>query len=293
MKVYEQIKIFSFKIKLGRRNKMKKIYKILIAIVVFMVLVVSLTFIIVRIMHNHYLEEETQSLESQKVQDSTLQYNNDPIRYEAKNEKIKGKIDKIQLNGAIISITNNYYFGENSGVFLEANRLDEYNMLNIHLTENTHILNYMDSSEIKFEDVKIGDILVYEGTIEYIEKNDRRISEGNIIVLKSADLEKMKMEQYKGVTELKNVNIVYEYNSSDLSIIKFLYGKLKVKSFKDDEFIAFFKMQISDNTIVEDGSTNKYADIVLKDNFEITTQNKSKDSDRENNIHEIKKITYK
>ena len=101
------------------------------------------------------------------------------------------------------------------------------------------------------------------------------------------------MEQYKGVTELKNVNIVYEYNSSDLSIIKFLYGKLKVKSFKDDEFIAFFKMQISDNTIVEDGSTNKYADIVLKDNFEITTQNKSKDSDRENNIHEIKKITYK
>ena len=166
-------------------------------------------------------------------------------------------------------------------------------MLNIHLTPNTHILNYMDSSEIKFEDVKIGDILVYEGTIEYIEKNDRRISEGNILVLKSADLEKMKMEQYKGVTELKNVNIVYEYNSSDLSIIKFLYGKLKVKSFKDDEFIAFFKMQISDNTIVEDGSTNKYADIVLKDNFEITTQNKSKDSDKENNIHEIKKITYK
>ena len=293
MEVYEQIKIFSFKIKLGRKKKKKKIYKILIAIVVFMVLVVSLTFILVRIMHNYYFDEETQSLESQKVQDSTLQYNNDPIRYEAKNEKIKGKIDKIQLNGAIISITNNYYFGENSGVFLEANRLDEYNMLNIHLTPNTHILNYMDSSEIKFEDVKIGDILVYEGTIEYIEKNDRRISEGNILVLKSADLEKMKMEQYKGVTELKNVNIVYEYNSSDLSIIKFLYGKLKVKSFKDDEFIAFFKMQISDNTIVEDGSTNKYADIVLKDNFEITTQNKSKDSDKENNIHEIKKITYK
>ena len=124
---------------------MKKIYKILIAIVVFMVLVVSLTFILVRIMHNHYFKEETQSLESQKVQDSTLQYNNDPIRYEAKNEKIKGKIDKIQLNGAIISITNNYYFGENSGVFLEANRLDEYNMLNIHLTENTHILNYMEN----------------------------------------------------------------------------------------------------------------------------------------------------
>ena len=256
-------------------------------------LVVSLTFILVRIMHNHYLEEETKIQESPKVQDSTLQYNNDQIKYEAKNEKIKGKIDKIQFNGAIISITNNYFFGESSGVFLEANRLDEYNMLNIHLTENTHILNYMDSSEIKFEDVKIGDILVYEGTIEYIEKNDRRISEGNILVLKSADLEKMKMEQYKGVTELKNVNIVYEYNSSDLSIIKFLYGKLKVKSFKDDEFIAFFKMQISDNTIVEDGSTNKYADIVLKDNFEITTQNKSKDSDKENNIHEIKKITYK
>ena len=272
---------------------MKKIYKILIAIVVFMVLVVSLTFILVRIMHNHYFKEETQSLESQKVQDSTLQYNNDPIRYEAKNEKIKGKIDKIQFNGAIISITNNYYFGENSGVFLEANRLDEYNMLNIHLTENTHILNYMDSSEIKFEDVKIGDILVYEGTIEYIEKNDRRISEGNILVLKSTDLEKMKMEQYEGVTELKDVNIVYEYNSSDSPNTKILYGKLKVKSFKDDEFIAFFKMQISDNTIVEDGSTNKYADIVLKDNFEITTQNKSKDSDRENNIHEIKKITYK
>ena len=272
---------------------MKKIYKILIAIVVFMVLLVSLTFILVRVIHNQYLEEETKIQESQKVQDSTLQYNNDPIKYESKNEKIKGRIDKLKLNGAVISITNNYYFGENSGIYLESNSLDEYNLLNIHLTENTHILNYMDSSEIKFEDVKIGDILVYEGTIEYIEKNDRRISEGNILVLKSADLEKMKMEQYKGVTELKNVNIVYEYNSSDLSIIKFLYGKLKVKSFKDDEFIAFFKMQISDNTIVEDGSTNKYADIVLKDNFEITTQNKSKDSDKENNIHEIKKITYK
>ena len=69
--------------------------------------------------------------------------------------------------------------------------------------------------------------------------------------------------------ELKNVNIVYEYNSSDSPNTKILYGKLKVKSFKDDEFISFFKMQILDNTMVEDGNINKYADIVLKDNFEI------------------------
>ena len=272
---------------------MKKIYKILIAIVVFMVLLVSLTFILVRVIHNQYLEEETKIQESPKVQDSTLQYNNDPIKYESKNEKIKGRIDKLKLNGAVISITNNYYFGENSGRYLESNSLDEYNLLNIHLTENTHILNYMDSSEMKFEDVKIGDILVYEGNIEYMEKNERRISEGNILVLKSADLKKMKMEQYKGVTELKNVNIVYEYNSSDLSIIKFLYGKLNVKSYKGDEFVVFFKMQISDDTIVEDGSTNKYADIILKNNLENTVVNKDKDSDREKDIHEIKKITYK
>lgn len=272
---------------------MKKMYKVLIAVIVFIVLVVSLTFILVELIHNQYLEEEMQNLESKKVQDSTLQYNNDPIKYESKNEKIKGRIDKVQLNSAVISITNNYYFGESSGKFLETNSLNEYNMLTVHLMEKTHILNYMDSSEMKFEDIKIGDILVYEGDIEYIEKNDRRISEGNILILKSTDLEKMTMEQYRGVTELKGVNIVYEYNSSDLLNTKFLYGKLNVKSFKDDEFISFFKMQISDDTIVENGSTNKYADIVLKDNFEITTQNKSKDSDGENNIHEVKQITYK
>lgn len=54
-----------------------------------MALVVALTFILVRVIHNQYLEEETKIQESQKLQDSTLQYNNDPIKYESKNEKIK------------------------------------------------------------------------------------------------------------------------------------------------------------------------------------------------------------
>lgn len=272
---------------------MKKIYKILIAIVIFMVLAVLLTFILVKAIHNQYQKEEKQSLELKNIKNNTLQYNNDPIKYESKNEKIKGRIDKLKLNGAIISITNNYYFSENSGKYLGNNRLDEYNLLNIHLTENTHVLDYMDSSEVKFEDIGISDILIYEGNIEHITGNERRISDGNIFILKNTDLQRLTMEQYKDVSEFKDVKIVCEYEPSDLPNTKFLYGKLNVKTFKDDQFVAFFKMQISYNTIVEMGNTNDYADIILKENFEITTQNKSKDSDRENNIHEIKKIAYK
>lgn len=272
---------------------MKKIYKVLVAIIIFVILVVSITFILIRVVNNQDIKEEKESFESNRIKNTTLTYYNDPIKYESKNEKIKGKIDKINPNGALISITNNYYFSENSGKYLGKNSLDEYNLLNIYLTEDTHILNYIDSSEVKFEDIAISDILIYEGNIEYINSNERRISDGNIFILKNTDLQKLTMEQYKDVSEFKDIKIVYEYETSDLQNVKFLYGKLNVKTYKGEQFVTFVKMQISDDTIVENGNTNDTADIILKNNFETTTQNKSSDGDRENNIHEIKKISYK
>lgn len=66
-------------------------------------------------------------------------------------------------------------------------------------------------------------------------------------------------------------------------------GKLYIKTFTNDEFINFFKMEISNDTIVENDRTKNYADVILKNDFEDTVVNKSKDGDRENNIHEIKK----
>ena len=272
---------------------MKKLFKFSTLILIFVVLFILLTFTVIRLLHNSYLEQEQKNIQSTDIKNNTLQYNNDPIQYEFKNEKIKGIVHNTQLNGAIIELTNNYFFSETSGLYKGGNSLDEYNVLNLHLTENTHILNYMDSSEMKFEDIDINDILVYEGNIEYIVDNERRISSGNILILKRTDLNKMTIEQYKGMTELKDVNIVYEYNSSDLPNTTFLYGKLYIETSRNDEFINFFKMEISNDTIVENDRTKNYADVILKNDFEDTIVNKSKDGDRENNIHEIKKITYK
>ena len=272
---------------------MKKLFKILIWILIFIILLISLTFALIKLLHNSYLKQEQANLQNINIKNNTLQYNNDPIKYESKNEKIKGIVQNIQLNGAVIRLTNSYFFSETSGLYKETNSLDEYNILGIHLTENTRILNYMDLTEMKFEDIGINDILVYEGNIEYIVDNERRISSGNILILKRTDLNKMTIEQYKGMTELKDVNIVYEYNSSDLPNTTFLYGKLYIETSRNDEFINFFKMEISNDTIVENDSTKNYADVILKNDFEDTIVNKSKDGDRENNIHEIKKITYK
>lgn len=269
---------------------MKKSLKFSILLIILFIIV---TFTFIKLIHYPYSEQKQDDLKLEEIKNSTLKYNDDPIVYETKNEKIKGIVQNIQLNGAVIKLTNSYFFSETSGLYKENNSLDEYNVLNLYLTENTHILNYMDSSEIRFEDIDIGDILIYEGNIEYIVENERRISSGNILILKRTDLNKITMEQYKGITELKDVNIVYEYSSTDLPNTTFLYGKLYIKTFRNDEFINFFKMEISNDTIVENDRSKKYADIILKNNFEDTVENKSKDGDRENNIHEVEKITYK
>jgi hypothetical protein len=266
---------------------MKKSLKISILLII---LFIILTFTFIKLIHYPYSEQEQNDLKLEEIKNSTLKYNDDPIVYESKSEKVKGIIQNIQLNGAVINLTNSYFFSETLGSYKEGNSLDEYNILNLHLAENTHILNYIDSSEIRFEDIDIGDILIYDGNIEYIAQNERRISSGNILILKRTDLNRITMEQYKGMTELKDVNIVYEYNSSDLPNTTFLYGKLHVK-FRDNEFIDFFKMEISNDTIIENDSSKNYADIILKNNFEDMVVNKT--GDREKNIHEVKQIIYK
>lgn len=67
---------------------MKKLYKVLIVVMIFAILVVSLTFIFVKFIHNAYLEEEKRNLEAKQVQNNTLQYNNDPIK-KTTNEIVK------------------------------------------------------------------------------------------------------------------------------------------------------------------------------------------------------------
>ena len=122
----------------------KKLFKILIWILIFVILLISLTFALIKLLHNSYLKQEQENLQNTNIKNNTLQYNNDPIKYKTKNEKIKGIVQNIQLNGAVIRLTNSYYFNESPGLYKETNSLDEYNILCIHLTENTRILNYMD-----------------------------------------------------------------------------------------------------------------------------------------------------
>lgn len=263
---------------------MKKILKILSFFTIFIILLILLTLIFIKLIHKYELKQDQEILQTNKIQSNVLQFNTDPIKYEEKNEKIKGIVSDTKLDGAVITITNVYHINysyESTGKYLEKNVLDGYDTLLIHLTENSHILNYMNSSEMTFNDIKNGDILFYEGNTEYMSKSDRRIDNTNIYVLKTDDLIAIAKEQYKGVTEFKNVNIVYEDDSLTSTNVKCLYGKLNVTTMKNDELTYIFSMKTSNNTIIENGTTNKYADITLKEPFE------------SNEFLEIKKITYK
>ena len=131
---------------------MKKSLKISILLII---LFIILTFTFIKLIHYPYSEQEQNDLKLEEIKNSTLKYNDDPIVYESKSEKVKGIIQNIQLNGAVINLTNSYFFSETLGSYKEGNSLDEYNILNLHLAENTHILNYIDSSEIRFEDIDI------------------------------------------------------------------------------------------------------------------------------------------
>lgn len=214
-----------------------------------------------------------------------LKFDDDPIKYEEKYEKVKGIVSSIRNDGARIITSNVFYLSGNR--YLKNNIFEEYQGREIVCKENASFFNYMDLSEMKFEDIEEGDILFYDGNIEWILKNLRRVdANDNVYILKSNDLHRMAEEYYKGMRELKNVDLVgYADYTDDIEKyhVNYLWGRFKFKTFRGDELPTIFGFKISDDTVIEEGENNKYADIILKNNFEDTI----------GDVREIEKIKYK
>ncbi len=221
------------------------------------------------------------------IGNNILKFDDDLIKYEEKYENAKGIISTIRKDGARI-ITNNTFF-LSSNMYLKNNTFEGYDEREIFCKENAHFLNYMDLSEMKFEDIEEHDILLYDGNIEWILKRGRRVdANDNVYILKSNDLDKMAEEYYKGMKELKNVDLVGYTEYIEKYHVKYLWGRFKFKTFRGDELSTIFGFQISDDTVVEEGKDDKYADIILKNNFEYTIL-----SPNYGYVREIEKIIYK
>lgn len=219
--------------------------------------------------------------------DNILKFNDDPIKYDEKNERAKGIVSTVENNGAKIVMRNSFFISSNK--YLKNNCFEGYANRVISCKENAHILNYMDLSEMKFEDIEEGDILIYDGNIECISEYERRIdADDKVLILKPNDLYKMALEQYKGIKEIKNVDIVADTDYIQTYHVKYLWGRFNFKSFRGDELSTIFGFQISDNTLVEKGKDNKYADIILKKNFEEVIS-----SPNYGYVRDIEKIKYK
>lgn len=86
------------------------------------------------------------------IGNNILKFDDAPIKYEEKYEKAKGIISTIKKDGAIIIISN--IFQLNTNHYLKNNVYEGYDKREILCKENAHFLNYMDSSEMKFEDIE-------------------------------------------------------------------------------------------------------------------------------------------
>lgn len=120
----------------------------------------------------------------------------------------------------------------------------------------------------------------------------RRVdSNDNVYIIKNNDVHKMAKEYYKGMKELKNVDLVgyKEYTDNiEKYHVGYLWGRFKFKTFRGDELSTIFEFQIADDTVVENGENNKFADIILKNNLEDIIS-----SPDYGYVGEIEKITYR
>lgn len=153
------------------------------------------------------------------------------------------------------------------------------------------IVNYYTSEEIEIKEIHRGDLILFNANIVYstIEEPIVTITDNKIFILHQEDLEKLILDKYKGEKVLSNIKIVgtndYNFEGKDY---KYVYAQMKFNTPQNDELVYCFTLQLTDNTIIENGQDSQYADIVLEDNFEKTTE-----SVHYNDCRKVNKITYK
>lgn len=203
------------------------------------------------------------------------------------NRLVKGFIKYISEEG-FFEIHNSYSI-DSLGM-----NIDNYDYFLVKIPfspDNISIVNYYTSEKMNLEEISQSDLVLFNANIVYstIEEPIVTVTDNKIFVLKEKDLNKMVLDKYQGEKALKDVKIVGKNNYNfEGKEYKYIYAQMKFNTLKNDELVYCFTLQLTDNTIIENIQNSKYANIILEDNFEKTTE-----SVHYNDCRKVNKITYK
>lgn len=272
----------------------KKIKILLIILIIVSLVIGGIIFIKIQIEDNNDTKHNSQL--SNELMDTYL--NNEEISqndYVEKYEFIKGIVSYISKDGHMY-ISNTY------SINTYGMAINEYSAFSksIFIPNDVKIINYYNSEEMKLEEISEYDIVLFNAKISYPKEHEEyivhivqnanvTISDNNLFILHRSDLNNMLLEKYKGEKILKDIKIVQTVDYEDKNNnYTYIYAQMKFQTPKNDELVYCFNLQLSDNTIIENNPTSKYADIILEDNFENVT-----DSINCGMCRNVYKITYK